>query len=198
MIATIQGVLTAKKPTIAVVTVGGMGLDIHIPVSTYEQLPALNEEVLLHTHLHVREDALKLFGFASATEKILFSTVISVSGIGPSLGLSILSGCTVTDFANALAQEDLKAITAIPGIGKKTAQRMVVELKDKVAAMANTEVAAGVVAPEENTMTTDALAALMSLGMKENSARNALNRVLKESDDDLTVQTLIRKALKYA
>src|SRR5574342_491050 len=130
MIARISGSLLEKSPTRVLVEVSGIGYEILIPLSTFDKLGALGENASLYTHLHVREDALQLFGFATAAEKQLFQYLLSVTGIGPKVAQSILSGCSVETFCRYIAQNEIAALTSIPGIGKKTAERLVLELRD--------------------------------------------------------------------
>ena len=140
MIAHLRGVLLEKHPNQVIVEAGGVGYDVIVPVSTFTHLPGVGEEVRLRIHTHVREDALQLFGFASADEKNLFEKLISVSGVGPTLGVKILSGAsTPADLILAIRMGQLEKLVRIPGIGKKTAERLVLELRDKMPAPAGDE-----------------------------------------------------------
>src|SRR3954454_4208949 len=132
MIASLRGALLEKRPNQIIVDVQGVGYDVAIPVSTYSALPDNGKEVTLRIHTHVREDAIALFGFVSGEEKMLFEKLIGVSGIGPKLAITVLSGLAATDLTNAIRSGDVQRLTRIPGIGKKTAERMVLELRDKV------------------------------------------------------------------
>src|SRR3954452_21204456 len=129
MIASLQGALLEKRPNQIVVDVHGVGYDVVIPISTYSALPDAGANVKLQVHTHVREDAIALFGFLTGEEKTLFEKLISVSGIGPKLGISVLSGLAAPDLASAIRSGDIQKLTRIPGVGKKTAERMVLELR---------------------------------------------------------------------
>src|SRR5262245_22121847 len=132
MIASLRGALLEKHPNQVIVDVHGVGYDVAIPVSTYSALPESGKEVTLRVHTHVREDAIALFGFVSSEEKVLFEKLIGVSGIGPKLAITVLSGLAAADLTTAIRSGDVQRLTRIPGIGKKTAERMVLELRDKV------------------------------------------------------------------
>src|SRR5512147_346763 len=142
MIALLRGVLAEKHPNQAIVETGGVGYDVTIPVSTFTHLPDAGTEVRLRIHTHVREDALALFGFLTQDEKALFEKLIGVSGIGPKLAVTILSGMTAPDLTNAIRRGEVDRLVRIPGVGKKTAERMVLELRDKLPAPAGEEPAA--------------------------------------------------------
>src|SRR5215469_2803913 len=139
MIASLRGVLTEKHPNQAIVETGGVGYDVSIPVSTFTRLPDIGAEVRLRIHTHVREDALALYGFFTQDEKALFEKLISVSGIGPTLAVKILSGVAAADLVNAIRRGEVERLVRIPGVGKKTAERMVVELRDKMPAVIGEE-----------------------------------------------------------
>src|SRR5215475_1757697 len=139
MIALLRGVLLEKHPNQAVVDVGGVGYDVTIPVSTFSHLPEAGAEVRLRVHTHVREDAIALYGFLTVDEKALFERLISVSGIGPKLAVTILSGLAAADLIQAIRRGEVDRLVRIPGIGKKTAERLVLELRDKLPAAAGTE-----------------------------------------------------------
>ncbi len=132
MIAHLRGTLLEKHPNQLIVEVGGVGYDVMIPVSAYSSLPETGSEVRLHIHTHVREDALVLFGFVSPADKALFEKLITVSGIGPKLAITALGGLTAPDLAAAIKSGTLEQLTRIPGVGKKTAERMILELRDKL------------------------------------------------------------------
>ena len=142
MIAHLRGKLLAKHPNQAVVETGGVGYDVTISVPTFSDLPGIGGEVALHIHTHVREDALALYGFLRSSEKVLFEKLITVSGIGPKLAITILSGMAADEMVNAIRGNDIARLTRIPGIGKKTAERMVLELRDKLAVEKHGEIAA--------------------------------------------------------
>ncbi len=194
MIAHLKGKLAKKSPAETVVDVGGFGLRLLVPLSTFRRLPDEGENVSLLTHLHVKEDALDLFGFATAAERTIFRALISVSGIGPKLGLAVLSGLSPEIFHRAVVEEDLGLLTSISGIGRKTAQRMIVELKEKLSGMDVRSI--GAVAEPGHEDVGDAVLALVSLGVNRASAREAVLKARREGGDDLPVEELIRRALR--
>src|SRR5215472_1099204 len=159
MIAHLRGKLISKHPNQAIVETGGVGYDVTISVPTFSELPALNAEVSFFIHTHVREDALALFGFLRAQEKQLFEKLLSVSGIGPKLAITILSGMAADAMVAAIKGNNVASLTRIPGIGKKTAERMVLELRDKLDAFGAPEAAASASPVEE-----DVISALVNLG----------------------------------
>jgi Holliday junction DNA helicase RuvA len=169
MIAHLRGRLIAKHPNQAIVEAGGVGYDVTISVPTYSDLPTAGGEVALHIHTHVREDAIALFGFLRQDEKLLFERLISVSGIGPKLAITILSGMPTPDMVSAIRGNDIARLTRIPGIGKKTAERMVLELRDKLEHFVATPAAAPVSPIEE-----DVISALVNLGYQRAAAERAL------------------------
>jgi Holliday junction DNA helicase RuvA len=174
MIAHLRGRLLAKHPNQAIVDAGGVGYDVTITVPTFSDLPAAGTEVSLYIHTHVREDAIALFGFLRAEEKQLFERLISVSGIGPKLAITILSGMAAADMVAAIRGNDIARLTRIPGIGKKTAERMVLELRDKVGQFGATAAATPMTAIEE-----DVLSALVNLGYARPAAERALAAAAK-------------------
>ena len=188
MIAHLRGKLLAKHPNQAIVETGGVGYDVTISVPTFSDLPAVGGDVALHIHTHVREDMLALYGFLRSAEKTLFEKLITVSGIGPKLAITILSGMAADEMVNAIRGNDIARLTRIPGIGKKTAERMVLELRDKLPPEKAGEVA---------TMTTlsaveeDVLSALMNLGYQRASAEKALSAITKNGQFD----AMFRQAL---
>lgn len=176
MIAHLRGRLLAKHPNQAVVETGGVGYDITISVPTFSDLPAVNGEVALHIHTHVREDTIALYGFLRPAEKSLFEKLITVSGIGPKLAITILSGMAADEMVNAIRGNDLARLTRIPGIGRKTAERMVLELRDKLTVEKAGEIAA---APALSALEEDVLSALVNLGYQRAAAEKALAAVSK-------------------
>jgi Holliday junction DNA helicase RuvA len=191
MIAHLRGKLLAKHPNRAIVETGGVGYDVTISVPTFSALPAVGAEVAFHIHTHVREDMLALYGFLQATEKQLFEKLISVSGIGPKLAITILSGIPDTaQMISAIRHGDHGRLTHVPGIGKKTAERLVLELRDKLPApdVAEAPVAAG--SPVEE----DVLSALANLGYRAAEAERALAQVRK-SGKAMAFDALFREAL---
>jgi len=169
MIAHLRGRLIAKRPNQAVVEVTGVGYDVTITIPTFSDLPAAGNEVALHIYTHVREDAIALFGFLRAEEKQLFEKLIQVSGIGPKLAITILSGMPAAEMVSAIRAGDIARLTRIPGIGKKTAERMVLELRDKLEGFAESRPAKLVTPVEE-----DVLSALVNLGYQRVAAERAL------------------------
>lgn len=197
MIAYLQGTLTEKSPTRILIDVQGVGYDVWIPVSSYDRLPKVGEAAKVYTHLHVREDAHLLFGFATLEEKELFLLLISVSGIGPKSAIGIISSVQPKEFRQAILAENLAMITSLPGVGKKTAQRLVIELKEKIARQFTAEtVTATTVAPD---LSEEAVMALVSLGYGKSMAEKAVARALREpSERTLSLQEIIKLALRFA
>jgi Holliday junction DNA helicase RuvA len=171
MIAHLRGTLLAKRPNQAIVETHGVGYDVVISVPTFTEMPAAGAEVALHIHTHVREDALSLFGFLRLTEKHLFEKLLTVSGIGPKLAITILSGMPADEMLGAIRGSDVVRLTRIPGIGKKTAERMVLELRDKLPSPTDaSEMSAAVASPVEE----DVISALVNLGYQRAAAEKAL------------------------
>ena len=179
MIAQLRGTLADKRPNQVLVDVGGVGYLVHIPVSTFYALGELHSNVALLIHTQVREDAISLYGFLSSREKHLFELLISASGVGPVLALKILSGMSVDDLVPAVRSGDLVRLTRIPGVGRKTAERMVVELRDKLAAMETPETARQPVATTG--AAADVVSALLNLGYEKLAAEQAVERAGKDS-----------------
>ncbi|HNB58090.1 MAG TPA: Holliday junction branch migration protein RuvA [bacterium] len=200
MITFVQGLVAEKEPTRAVIDVQGIGYELFIPVSTYEKIPAVGAACKLLTYMHVREDIMQLFGFVSAEERSFFLLLISVSGIGPKSGISMMSGIAIRDFKAAVLNEDVQLLTAIPGIGKKTAQRIVVELKDKITKMGDVASTAKLSTSSANLQVADeALMALISLGYSKPVAEKAIARLLREAGDKpFALQDMIKQALRLA
>ena len=195
MIAHLEGNLRVNGPTNLVLDVGGVGFSVNIPLSTFDPSLAPGDRVSLLTHLHVREDAMALYGFATGQERELFQTLISVSGIGPPMAQRILSGVSVSDFRQLVTAEDAKGLTRIKGIGPKLAQRLVLELKDRVQSLAVGKPFSGQAAASPDRVE-EAVAALTGLGAEPARARRAVSEVLQDKDDGLPVEELIRQALR--
>ena len=193
MIAYLEGILAEKKPTSAIVDVNGVGYFVFVPFSTYQRLPEVNQKVKLLTHTHVREDAFTLFGFVTLPEKELFELLLGVNGIGPKSALGILSSIATEEFYRCILDEDLILLTKISGIGKKTAQRLIVELKEK---LQKSEVLVGKSMPSAKTADAieQALTALMSLGYDRMEAREAVQKV-NPGKKKLSVEELVKQAL---
>jgi Holliday junction DNA helicase RuvA len=196
MIAQLRGTLADKRPNQVLVDVGGVGYLVHIPISTFYALGDLHSNVTLLIHTQVREDAISLYGFLSSREKHLFELLISASGVGPVLALKILSGMSVDNLVPAVRSGDLARLTRIPGVGKKTAERMVVELRDKLAAMETSEAARQPVATAG--AAADVVSALLNLGYEERAAGQAVERAAKDgaAKSPESFETLLRAALQ--
>jgi Holliday junction DNA helicase RuvA len=199
MIGTLTGVLAFKSPPHLLLEVGGVGYEVEAPMSTFYSLPPLGERTRLLTHLVVREDAHVLYGFASIEERTLFRNLLKVSGVGPRIALAILSGGTAASFGRAVREQDAAALTRIPGVGRKIAERLVVEMRDRIdVAGAASPAAAGVGAsPDAQGAEAEAYGALVSLGYKPMEATRLLKGVGAESAS-LTTEELIRRALQSA
>jgi holliday junction DNA helicase RuvA len=202
MIALLTGTLLAKQATSVIVDVGGVGYEVAIPISTFYELEELGSRVQLRIYTHVREDALQLYGFKTARERELFMRLISVSGIGPKLGITLLSGMSAEEMIAAIRNNNLARLTLIPGVGRKTAERLVVELRDKIGTIVAGEGEAetgletqptSVVA--EDAVHQDALSALVNLGYQRSAAEKAIAFALNEGGE-ITVETLLRRSLR--
>jgi Holliday junction DNA helicase RuvA len=191
MIAHVRGKLLAKHPNQAIVEVGGVGYDVTITVPTFSDLPSLGAEVALHIHTHVREDLIALYGFFRPAEKKLFEKLITVSGIGPKLAITILSGMAADEMIGAIRGNDLARLTRIPGIGKKTAERMVLELRDKLPAEGSGEMAA---VPSRSAVEEDVVSALVNLGYQRPATEKAVAASMKSSKGE-SFETMFREAL---
>lgn len=198
MIAFLEGRLVEAQPTHVVIDVHGVGYEVFIPLSSFDRLPAPGQPVRLLTHLAIREDAHVLYGFATAAERDLFRLLVqTVSGIGPKLALNILSGMTPVVFRGAVASADVKALSSISGVGRKTAERLVVELKDKIGAAGAWEAASDQRghSPAEQRVN-DAVLALMALDFKQPEAHEAVRAAQAMLGEQATVEELVRAALK--
>lgn len=197
MIAFLTGRLAFKSPTHLTLDVQGVGYDVHIPLSTYYALPNLDEVAALNIHTHLREDAIQLFGFLSHSEKESFLLLTTVSGVGPKLALSVLSSLPVAELVQAIQAEDVDKLATVPGIGKKSACRIALELKDKVGKIQSTAVQASASeAPGTHGPLEDALSALVNLGYRPQDAKEALRRVTKGAANPIVLKDLIRDGLK--
>jgi len=198
MITFLQGQLVEALPTQIIVEVGGVGYEVLIPLSSYDKLPAPGKSLHVLTHLVVREDAHVLYGFMSAAERELFRLLINnVSGIGPKIALNVLSGVSVTAFRGAVANGDVKALSQISGVGKKTAERIVVELKDKIGAAGAWEASSAqrTLSPEDQKIN-DAVLALIALGFKQIEAHDAVRKVQAVLGPQATLEEVVRACLK--
>lgn len=198
MIASLRGTLLSKSATELLIDVNGVGYAVSIPLSTYETIGDVNSTVILLTYLHVREDALQLYGFATEEERNLFRLLISVSGIGPKMAQSILSGISVTDLSNHISEGNHFALTKIPGIGKKNAERLVVELREKIGKMEIPSSLARASSASQTNVRSEALLALTSLGFNRVVAEKALRAAIAETNGDASVEALIKAGLKHA
>jgi Holliday junction DNA helicase RuvA len=200
MIASLKGTLVHKQPTSIIVDVQGVGYEVTIPVSTYYELGEVGSLISLLVYTHVREDALQLYGFHTQREKELFTKLITVAGIGPKLAITILSGLSVSDLIMAIRTNDLAKMVAIPGIGKKTAERLVVELRDKLAALSTEEaeaayrVASAAQAADE-AVKEDVISALINLGYPRSVAERTVANVLA-IESDHSMEWVLKQSLK--
>jgi holliday junction DNA helicase RuvA len=203
MIAHLSGTLLSKQATSVILDVGGVGYEITIPVSTFYDLEEPGSNVQLRIYTHVREDALQLYGFKTARERELFLRLISVSGIGPKLGITLLSGMSADEMIASIRTNNLARLTLIPGVGRKTAERLVVELRDKVASLSSAELeeelgaktTTGTPVTTEDSMRSDVLSALLNLGYQRNSAEKAVTSALDEGGD-ISVEVILRRSLR--
>jgi Holliday junction DNA helicase RuvA len=201
MIAHLSGILLSKEPNSVIVDVGGVGYEVAIPVSTFYDLEEPGSTVKLRIYTHVREDALQLYGFKTTRERELFLRLISVSGIGPKLGITLLSGMSAEEMIYSIRTNNLARLTLIPGVGKKTAERLVMELRDKVASLSDGPETEPGVAPARSISTpedethSDVLSALLNLGYQRGAAEKAVTAAFDEGGD-VTVETILRRSLR--
>jgi holliday junction DNA helicase RuvA len=198
MIATLTGILKFKSPTEILVEVHGIGYTVSIPLSTYEKLGDIGSSVSLLTHFHVREDAMLLFGFFTEEERRLFKLLISVSGIGPKIAQSTLSGMNVEELKSHIVGGNVNALMAIPGVGRKTAERLIVELRDKAGKILTESEPISIAGMATSAMRFEALQALTSLGYNQQIAEKAIRLVLKEAEGStIPLEELIKRALRH-
>jgi holliday junction DNA helicase RuvA len=197
MIASLTGRLAFKAPTYLILDVQGVGYEVFIPLSTYYGLPNLSDSISLSVHTHVREDAIQLFGFLTSQEKSAFVLLTSVSGVGPKLGLSVLSALPVADLVSAIQSGDVEKLTTVPGIGNKSASRLVLELKDKVVKL-HPGLGPAQDSPRQgpDAIFDDALSALVNLGYRPQDAKEALKQVKKSNAESIVLKDMIRESLK--
>ncbi len=197
MIAHLQGVLAAKTVERVVVDVHGVGYQVVVPLSTYYALPDLQERVLLLTTMYVREDTMRLYGFATPEEQETFELLISVSSVGPRLALNMLSNLTAADLRQTIAQAETRRLQAIPGVGRKTAERVVLELQDKMAALALTTAGQSplLVTADEQVMR-DVISALLNLGYRQQEAEKAVRAARAKQNGSLALEALLKDALQ--
>jgi Holliday junction DNA helicase RuvA len=195
MIARLEGVLAEKTPEAVVLDVHGVGYELRVPLSTFFDLPDEGKTVRLRVHTHVREDAFQLFGFGTELERALFRLLLGASGVGPKLALAILSGLPVDKLIAALRSGNLAALVGIPGVGKKTAERIVVELRDRVTSL---EVVPASAQPPRDDATASAESALVNLGWPKAHAEKAVRRALESLPESPGLESLIKEALRVA
>lgn len=202
MIAHLSGTLLSKQATSVIVDVSGVGYEVTIPLSTFYELEDLGSTVQLRIYTHVREDALQLYGFKTVRERELFLKLITVSGIGPKLGITLLSGMTADEMIASIRTNNLARLTLIPGVGRKTAERLIMELREKVAELSSAQLEEEFGAkpeasaePTEDTVRADALSALLNLGYQRSGAEKAIDSALGEGGD-ITVESVLRRSLK--
>jgi holliday junction DNA helicase RuvA len=197
MIASLTGRLAFKAPTYLILDVHGVGYEVCIPLSTYYGLPNLSENTSLSVHTHVREDAIQLFGFLTSQEKEAFVLLTSVSGVGPKLALSVLSALPVSNLVSAIQSGDVEKLTTVPGIGNKSASRLVLELKDKIGKL-HPGVAPASDSPRQgqDAIFDDALSALVNLGYRPQDAKDALKQVKRSNTESIVLKDMIRESLK--
>ena len=196
LVESISGILMAKSPTNARVQIGGITYNLNISISTYEKLPELNESLTMLTHLHFKEDALNLYVFIKHSERSLFLNLNTISGIGPRSAMNILSGTTPNEFKQRIIEGDVKSLTIIPGIGAKTAKRIIVELKEKFSIDNKKDETLGFSEEGDTTIVKDATNALKSLGYNSKQISNALSELQKESKIPEKLEDVIREVLK--
>ena len=200
MIAFLSGKLISKQPNSVVIDVNGVGYEVNIPLSTFYELGELDSNIALRVHTHVREDALLLYGFRTSVEKDLFLKLTSVTGIGPKLALTALSGMPAQELVAAIRNNDLARLTAIPGVGRKTAERLIIELRDKMAKMmlsgTEAEPATPRVVTAEDALKDDITSALVNLGWQKNVAEKAVAATLSEDSGNRSFEFLLKQSLK--
>lgn len=196
MIAFLKGKLVHKDPTYVIIDVNGVGYHVHVSLQTFGEIKD-QENILLYTHLAIREDAHVLFGFSKEAEKKMFQLLISVNGVGPSTAIVMLSYMSIDELRGAIIHDDAVALQRIKGIGGKTALRVIIELKDKLKKDAYEEIVPGT-GVRNNTLRNEALSALVTLGIARNVAEKSVDMVLKKSGNTITLEDLVKQALKNA
>ena len=186
MIALLRGKLISKRPDGIIIDVGGVGYNVQVPLTLLSSLPEENEDTSLHIYTHVREDVLKLYGFQSEDEKRIFTTIIGVTGIGPKMAMNVLSTISPDNFYSAISSEDVGALCRVPGLGKKTAHRLILEIREKLPS---------IVDKTDMIYYDDTLSALVNLGYKKNIAKNALKKAYSSGCSDF--EGLIKESLKH-
>lgn len=197
MFAYLKGKLAHKDPTFVILDIGGVGYEVKISLNTFSKIKD-QENIKLFTHFHVKEDAQILFGFADTHEKQVFLHLISISGVGPSTGLMVLSSLSPDEVEQAILGEDVRTIQGVKGIGAKTAQRIILELKDKVGKGAESGDLINIPTSGKNAIRNEALAALVTLGINKAAAQKSIDRILKDSPNEISLEELIKLALRAA
>jgi Holliday junction DNA helicase RuvA len=192
VIARLRGIIIEKEPNAAVVDVGGVGYALTIPISTFGSLPNVGDEATFHVHTHVREDALALFGFLTITEREIFEKLISVNGVGPRLAVTVLSGLPTAELLTAISSADVNTLTKIPGVGRKTGERIILELREKLGAMEGTS--EGGVHSAMSGLERDVISAMVNLGCSADAASAAVKKA-QEDGTGTEFEPLFRKAL---
>ena len=197
MIAHIQGRLHFKSPENLIIDVDGVGYQVHVPLTTFYELPDVGNTVALHIHTHVREDALQLYGFQAQEEKALFIRLMGVAGIGPRLAVNILSGISPAELAECLGQGNLARLISIPGVGRKTAERIMVEMRDKLPALAaDRDIALSVKSAADEAVMNDAVSALVNLGYKKGVAQRAIDGARQRLEGEINLESLLKESLR--
>ncbi len=197
MIAFLKGKLVHREPTQVVIDVNGVGYQLHISLQTFAEIKE-QENIMLHTHLTIREDAHLLFGFSSETEKKLFQQLISVNGVGPNTAIVMLSYMNSNELKSAIVREDAAALQSIKGIGGKTALRVIIDLKDKLKKENWEDTQPSIYGGPHNTLRKEALSALLTLGLPKAVAEKSVDNALKKSGNTITLEDLVKQALKNA
>ncbi|MEQ8924533.1 MAG: Holliday junction branch migration protein RuvA [Fulvivirga sp.] len=197
MIAYLKGKLALKEPTHLIIDVNGIGYQVHISLNTFSSVKD-KEDIFIHTYLHVKEDSHTLFGFSDESEKRMFLSLLSISGVGPNTALMIQSSLSAGELKQAIVEEDVKTIQSVKGVGGKTAQRIILELKDKLKKEGLYEEGEKITSGGHNTLKKEALSALMTLGINKNAAEKSIDSILKNSGNTITLEELIKLSLKNA
>ncbi len=195
MIGYLRGKLAIKDPTFVIIDVSGIGYEVKISLNTFSKIKHI-EECQLFTHLHIKEDAHTLYGFYEQAEKSIFLHLISISGVGPGTGIMIISSLTVDEIRRAIIREDVKTFQQVKGVGNKTAQRIILELKDKLKKENMEEGSVAIGAKNYNTLRNEALSALLTLGINKIIAEKSLDAIINDSDGNISLEDLIKLALK--
>ncbi|MBT3515531.1 MAG: Holliday junction branch migration protein RuvA [Nitrospina sp.] len=194
MIAHLKGKLTYKSPIEIAIDVNGVGHQVFVPLSTFYALPELEEDIFLDIHTHMREESLKLFGFYTTDEKKIFEKLIAINKVGPKLALTILSGMSPTELFTTIDSNDIEKLSTIPGIGRKTAERLILEMRDKMGGISiDSEIKKNSI--PQNGLFEDALSALVNLGYKKNQAEQTLKKVYPEGETGESIEDIIKKSL---